>query len=148
MPVLFDRSGNVGKPGSESNRFWCGEGSKCPWVNGERGPRCRLMHPPSEEWQEVMMMMMSIIMIMMVTQQIPTMTKTHHGGNLSVMNMVGICRWQNPTIDNDDDEVRLGVSWSTQTYESLKKVQLGWQVRIISDSLSVQRIDKLIFAVS
>ena len=69
MPVLFDRSGNVGKPGSESNRFWCGEGSKCPWVNGERGPRCRLMHPPSEERNEVMismmmMMMMTIVMVM------------------------------------------------------------------------------------
>ena len=54
-----------------------------------------------------------MIMIILVTQQIPTMTKTHHGGNLSVMNMVGICRWQNPTIDNDDDEVMFGVSWST-----------------------------------
>ena len=49
-----------------------------------------------------------IIIIIMACRQIPTMTKTHHGGNLSVMNMVGICRWQNPTIDNDDDEVGLG----------------------------------------
>ena len=45
-----------------------------------------------------------MIVMMMVTQQIPTMTKTHHGGNLSVMNMVGICQWQNPTIDNDNDD--------------------------------------------
>ena len=27
---------------------------------------------------------------------------SHHGGNLSVMMMVGICQWQNPTIDDDD----------------------------------------------
>ena len=48
--------------------------------------------------------MMMMTMMTMITQQIPTMTKTHHGGNLSVMNMVGICRWQNPTIDNDNDD--------------------------------------------
>ena len=54
MPVLFDWSGQLGKPGSETNRFWCGEGSKCPWVNGERGRRCGLMHSPQpQEWQEV-----------------------------------------------------------------------------------------------
>ena len=40
----------------------------------------------------MVMIMMITMMMMMVTQQIPTMTKTHHGGNLSVMNMVGICR--------------------------------------------------------
>ena len=40
----------------------------------------------------VVTMMMMLVMMMMITQQIPTMTKTHHGGNLSVMNMVGICR--------------------------------------------------------
>ena len=40
----------------------------------------------------MMMMIMMMVMMMMITQQIPTMTKTHHGGNLSVMNMVGICR--------------------------------------------------------
>ena len=64
MPVLFDWSGQLGKPGSETNRFWCGEGAKCPWVNGERGPRCGLMHPPSEEWQEVKL----IIFIFSVVQ--------------------------------------------------------------------------------
>ena len=34
----------------------------------------------------------------MVTQHIPTMTKSHHGGKMSVMIKVGICQWQNPTI--------------------------------------------------
>ena len=40
-----------------------------------------------------------------VTQHIPTMTKSHHGGNMSVMIKVGICQCQNPTIY---DEVQLG----------------------------------------
>ena len=49
----------------------------------------------------------SCIMIVMAFRHIPTMTKTHHGGILSVMKLVGICRWQNPTIDNDDIEIGL-----------------------------------------
>ena len=35
------------KPGSAGNPFRCGQGLKCPWVNGEKGPRCRLWHPES-----------------------------------------------------------------------------------------------------
>ena len=27
------------KPGSPGNPFRCGQGLKCPWVNGEKGPR-------------------------------------------------------------------------------------------------------------
>ena len=42
--------------------------------------------------------------IYLVTQHIPTMTNSHHGGILSVMMMVGICQWQNTTIDYDDDD--------------------------------------------
>ena len=42
---------------------------------------------------------------MMVTQQIPTMTKSHHCGNLSLMAMVGFCHQHIPTIDNYNDEV-------------------------------------------
>ena len=40
----------------------------------------------------IMIMMM---MMMMVTQHIPTMTDSHHGGFLSVMIMVGICQVTN-----------------------------------------------------
>ena len=29
------------KPGFPGNPFRCGQGLKCPWVDGERGPRCR-----------------------------------------------------------------------------------------------------------
>ena len=36
--------------------------------------------------------------MIMVTQHIPTMTKSHHGGEMSVMIKVGKCQWQNPTI--------------------------------------------------
>ena len=34
-------------PGSPGNPFRCPQGLKCPWVNGEKGPRCRLWHPES-----------------------------------------------------------------------------------------------------
>ena len=35
------------KPGFPGNPSRCGQGLKCPWVDGERGPRCRLWHPES-----------------------------------------------------------------------------------------------------
>ena len=43
----------------------------------------------------------------MAYRHIPTMTNSHHGGFLSVMIMLGICQWQNPTIDEDDEELQL-----------------------------------------
>ena len=43
----------------------------------------------------------------MVTQHIPTMTKSHHGGNMSLRGEVGFCHRHIPTIDNYNDEVRL-----------------------------------------
>ena len=49
------------------------------------------------------------IPIIMVTQQIPHMTKSHHGGNMSLIGEVGFCHRHIPTIDNYDDEVGLGV---------------------------------------
>ena len=36
-----------------------------------------------------MFTLVSIIIIIMVTQHIPTMTKSHHGGKMSVMKKVG-----------------------------------------------------------
>ena len=45
--------------------------------------------------------------VRMANRHIPTMTNSHHGGFLSVMIMVGICQWQNPTIDEDDEELQL-----------------------------------------
>ena len=39
-----------------------------------------------------------IIIIIMAFRQIPTMTKSHHGGNLSLMAMVGFCHQHIPTM--------------------------------------------------
>jgi hypothetical protein len=50
-------------------------------------------HDDDEDYDQMMMMMkiMITMMMKMVTQHIPTMTNSHHGGFLSVMIMVGIC---------------------------------------------------------
>ena len=50
-----------------------------------------------------------IHIIKLFTQQIPHMTKSHHGGNMSLIGEVGFCHRHIPTIDNYDDEVGLGV---------------------------------------
>ena len=47
---------------------------------------------------EVVTLMVAVMMMMMVTQHIPTMTKSHHGGKMSVMMKVGMCQCQKPTI--------------------------------------------------
>ena len=59
----------------------------------------------------MIMIMIAIIMIiiMMAFRQIPHMTKSHHGGNMSLIGEVGFCHRHIPTIDNYDDEVGLGV---------------------------------------
>ena len=48
---------------------------------------------------------MMMMVTMMACRHIPTMTKSHHGGNMSVMIKVGMCQCQNPTIH---DKVQLG----------------------------------------
>ena len=52
----------------------------------------------------VMIIIIIIIIIIMVTQQIPHMTKSHHGGNMSLIGEVGFCHRHIPTIDNYDDD--------------------------------------------
>ena len=52
-------------------------------------------------------MMMIVMMMMMAFRQIPTMTRYHHGGNMSLIGKVGFCHRHIPTIDNYNDEVRL-----------------------------------------
>ena len=42
--------------------------------------------------------MLAMVVMLMVTQHIPTMTKSHHGGEMSVMMKVGICQCQKSTI--------------------------------------------------
>ena len=39
-----------------------------------------------------------IVIITTACRHIPTMTKSHHGGNMSVIIKVGMCQFQNPTI--------------------------------------------------
>ena len=51
-----------------------------------------------------LMRMVMMMMMMMVTQQIPTMTKSHHGGNMSLRGEVGFCHRHIPTIDNHNDD--------------------------------------------
>ena len=46
----------------------------------------------------------TITIITVFYPHIPTMTQYHHAGILSVMIMVGIYQWQNPTVDYDDDD--------------------------------------------
>ena len=50
-------------------------------------------------------LMTMMMMMTMACQHIPIMTKSHHGGNVSVMIKVGMCQCQNPTIQ---DKVQLG----------------------------------------
>ena len=44
------------------------------------------------------MVMMMIVMMMVACRHIPTMTKSHHGREISVMIKVGMCQCQIPTI--------------------------------------------------
>ena len=57
---------------------------------------------------KTLIMMMIMMMIMMAFRQIPTMTKSHHGGNMSLIGEVGFCHRHIPTIDNHNDEVGFG----------------------------------------
>ena len=58
----------------------------------------------------ILVVLIIIFLIVMVTQHIPTMTKSHHGGELSVMMKVGMCQCQKPTIHHTPcDELYFGV---------------------------------------
>ena len=46
----------------------------------------------------IMMTIMLIVDMDMACQNIPTMTKSHHGGEMSIMIKVGMCPCQIPTI--------------------------------------------------
>ena len=52
---------------------------------------------------------------MMACRHIPTMTKSHHGGEMSVMIKVGMCQCQIPTIHDKLQLQQLAlVSYSTR----------------------------------
>ena len=55
----------------------------------------------------MMTRMMMVMMMMRACRHIPTMTKSHHGGEMSVMIKVGMCQCQIPTIH---DKLQLFIS--------------------------------------
>ena len=56
------------------------------------------MNFTSDADHTALMMIMTMVMMMMAFRQIPTMTKSHHGGNLSLMAMAGFCHQHIPTM--------------------------------------------------
>ena len=62
------------------------------------------------------MIMIMMVMMMMACRHIPNMTKSHHGGNKSVMIKVGMCQCPNPTIH---DKVKLGPVGSDNLFNSM-----------------------------
>ena len=48
-----------------------------------------------------------MMMIAVYTQHIPTMTKSHHSGEMSVMMKVVMCQCQKPTIHHDEFDFRV-----------------------------------------
>ena len=75
--------------------FWCtveykwsvGDGVRAGWIKWGVRPRI-LMRTK----------VIIIIIIIMGTQHSTTMTKSHHGGEMSVIMKVGMCQCQKPTI--------------------------------------------------
>ena len=58
----------------------------------------------------MMMTVMIVMMTMMKTmacRHIPTMTKSHHGGEMAVMIKVGMCQCQIPTIHDKLQQLAL-----------------------------------------
>ena len=54
-----------------------------------------------------------IVAVIMACRHIPTMTKSHHGGEMSVMIKLGLCQCQIPTIHDKLQRLAL-VSCSTR----------------------------------
>ena len=53
-----------------------------------------------------LMMMVKMMMVMVACRHIPTMTKSHHGGEMSVMVKVGKCQCQIPNIHDNSFSTR------------------------------------------
>ena len=70
------------------------------WAN----ERVEIYFEKAQVFQIRTVTMMMMMMMMTVTQQIPHMTKSHHGGNMSLIGEVGFCHRHIPTIDNFDDD--------------------------------------------
>ena len=117
-------------------------------------PRPVVTPNPYTQSSYIIIIILIIIIIIMVPQHIPTMTNSHHGGFLSVMIMVGICQWQNPTIDEDDEELQLfnhltQFNWP-QVYFAINRsvwINLGRKY-VCSTQLTVLTFHKLSFDIS
>ena len=67
---------------------------------------------------------MMMTMIMMACRHIPTMTKSHHGGEMSVLIKVGMCQCQIPTIHDKLQLQQLAlVSYSNRPQLLRRKTQ-------------------------
>ena len=87
------------------------------------------------------------IIFIMAYRHIPTMTNSHHGGFLSVMIMVGICQWQNPTIDEDDEELQLfdqltQFNWSQVYFAIDRSVWVNLGKKYVCDVVVAKVVDK------
>ena len=70
-----------------------------------------------------------------VTQHIPTMTKSHHGGEMSVMMKVGMCQCQKPTIHHTPcDELYFGVYMYQVTYVTSGIFRINFQIESATES--------------
>ena len=76
------------------------------WVNMESYKKDDDIHILLKNLSRYSRRMLSIIIIM-ACRHIPTMTKSHHGGEMTVMIKVGMCQWQNPTIHDKHDKLQL-----------------------------------------
>ena len=85
---------------------------------GSGAPTPRWRRPERQSWspggfwrKKLLMFSLTIIITIIITiivmacRHIPTMTKSHHGGKMSVIIKVGMCQCQNLTIP---DKVQLG----------------------------------------
>ena len=66
----------------------------------------------------ITMMMMTMMIMMMAFRQIPTMTKSHHGGNMSEMDMVKFCQGVFPPLKM----VEVGLGEKSYIFEECTKL--------------------------
>ena len=67
--------------------------------------------------------MFTLVIIIMVTQHITTMTKSHHGGEMSVRMKVGICQCQKSTIHHTPCWI---IFWSIYICLTVNLLWLNW----------------------
>ena len=84
-------------------------------------------------WVKMITMMMMRMMMMMACRHFPTMTKSHHGGEMSVMIKVGMCQCQIPTIHDKLQLEQLALV-SCSTRPQCKDTKLKIEANLIAFS--------------